>query len=229
VSKMLIVDDDLEGSRALVEAMASHGWLVELCGLGMDALQLLNNFTYDFILLDWNLPDINGPEVCRKFRESGGDTPIIFLTGMHGVDNVEHGLDSGGDDYLTKPFEVRELLARIRTVKRRPPNVKQGKLILRDVQFDPMLRLISCGTEQVQLSPTESAMLEVLCRSPNTFFSSAALFKAVWPSETESSEEIVRTHMKVLRRKLKLLMTAELINTQRGSGYFIGVEDVKFE
>jgi len=226
---MLIVDDDLASANELKLAMQPHGWLVEVCCAGLDALQLLQNFKYDFILLDWNLPDLAGPAICQKFRDAGGQTPIIFLTGRHGVANVEEALDSGGDDYLTKPFDVRELLARIRTVKRRPQQVTQGKLRLRDLQFDPMLRVISNGVEQVQLSPTESAMLEALCRSPNTYFSSASLFKAVWPSETESSEEIVRTHMKVLRRKIKLLTSVELINTQRGSGYVINADDVNFE
>src|ERR1700677_2184336 len=132
----------------LKEAMQPHGWLVEVCGAGFDALQLLQNFKYDFILLDWNLPDLSGPEICQKFRNSGGMTPIIFLTGRHGVANIEEALDSGGDDYLTKPFDVRELLARIRTVKRRPQQVTQGKLRLQEMQFDPMLRVISKGSEQ---------------------------------------------------------------------------------
>jgi DNA-binding response OmpR family regulator len=229
LGKLLIVDDDLAAAMELKEAMQPHGWLVEVCGAGFDALQLLQNFKYDFILLDWNLPDLSGPEICQKFRDAGGMTPIIFLTGRHGIANIEEALDSGGDDYLTKPFDVRELLARIRTIKRRPQQVTSGKLRLRDLQFDPMLRVLSNGAEQVQLSPTENAMLEALCRSPNTYFPSAALFKAVWPSETESSDEIVRTHMKVLRRKIKLLTSVELISTQRGSGYVINADDVKFE
>jgi len=224
---MLIVDDDLETSRELKLAIEPHGWLVELCATGSDAQQLLQNFNYDFILLDWNLPDLTGPQVCKQFRNGGGETPIIFLTGRQAVEDIEHGLDAGGDDYLTKPFEVRELLARIRTVKRRPPQIKHGKLVLRQLEFDPQLRLVKCGGENVQLSPTESSLLETICRKPNNFFSSTALFKAVWPSETESSEEIVRTHMKVLRRKLKLLTEDELIQTVRGSGYLIRAEDVQ--
>jgi len=224
---MLIVDDDLEMSGQLKLAMEQDGWLVELCATGSDAQQLLNNFKYDFILLDWNLPDKPGDRICKEFRDKGGQTPIIFLTGRQAIQDIEHGLDSGGDDYLTKPFSVRELQARIRTVKRRPAQIKAGKLLVGNVEFDPRLRLIRRGDENVQLSPTESGLLETLCSNPNNFFSSVALFKAVWPSESDTSEEIVRTHMKVLRRKLKLLSEQELIQTVRGSGYLIRMEDVK--
>jgi DNA-binding response OmpR family regulator len=227
VPKMLIVDDDLESSRELKLAMEHDGWLVELCATGLDALQLLKNFKYDFILLDWNLPDTPGPKICKEFRDNGGQTPIIFLTGRQAIEDIEHGLDSGGDDYLTKPFSVRELLARIRTVKRRPAQIADGKLLLGEVEFDPRLRLLKHDDATVQLSPTESGLLETLCRNPSNFFSSNALFSAVWPSESDSSEEIVRTHMKVLRRKLKLLNEHELIQTIRGSGYLIKAEDVK--
>lgn len=229
MSKILIVDDDLETGEWLKQSLEPEGWAAELCESGLDALQLLKNFHYDFILLDWNLPDISGIEVCRRFRDTGGITPIIFLTARQALEDIERGLDSGGDDYLTKPFKIRELLARIRTVKRRPPQIDAGKLVLRELRFDPLLRVVSKGEDRVQLSPTESAMLEALCRKPNVFFSSAELFNAVWPSSAESSEDAVRTHMKVLRRKLNLLTPSEIIKTQRGSGYFISADDVKFE
>ncbi len=226
--KMLIVDDDREASRELKTAMEPHGWQVELCDTGRDAMQLLRNFQYDFILLDWNLPDTTGPEICTQFRKNGGVTPIIFLTGRQEIESIEHGLDCGGDDYMTKPFIVRELLARIRSVKRRPAQVKEGKLTLgRQLNFDPKLRTVKCGDESVQLSPTESGLLETICRQPNSYFSAADLFEAVWPSETDSTEDIVRTHMKVLRRKLKLLIDTELIETVRGSGYLIRAENVQ--
>jgi len=227
VPKMLIVDDELEYTSLLKSSLEPEGWLVELCWSGKDAQQLLKNFNYDFILLDWNLPDMTGPELCKKFRDCGGLTPIIFLTGRQAIEDIEHGLNSGGDDYLTKPFDVRELLARIRTVKRRPLQIDRTKLRLKQLEFDPQLRVVSRDGERVQLSPTESGLLETLCRKPSYFFSSSALFEAVWPSDTDSSDEIVRTHMKVLRRKLKLLTEDELIQTVRGSGYLIRAEDVQ--
>ncbi|HEY9792560.1 MAG TPA: response regulator transcription factor [Candidatus Obscuribacterales bacterium] len=224
---MLIVDDDRDSSLELKTAMQREGWVVELCETGLDAQQLLKGFHYDIILLDWNLPDLSGPEICKQYRTNGGMTPIIFLTGRQGIDDIEQGLNAGGDDYLTKPFNVRELLARIRAVKRRPHVLRQPKVHLKQVEFDPQLRVIIRDGENVQLSPTESSLLETLCTNPSKFYSTSALFKAVWPSETESSEDIVRTHMKVLRRKLKLLTDDELIQTVRGSGYMIRAEDVE--
>jgi two-component system OmpR family response regulator len=181
---MLIVDDDIEASQELKLSIEPEGWLVELCATGLDAEQLLKNFEYDFILLDWNLPDTTGPKICKQFRNNGGMTPIIFLTGRQEIEDIEHGLNSGGDDYLKKPFSVRELLARINAVQRRPVQIKQPKLRLKQVEFDPRLRVLTRDGENVQLSPTESRLLEVMCTHPNSFFSSSALFKAVWPSET---------------------------------------------
>jgi DNA-binding response OmpR family regulator len=112
--KLLLVEDDTDLSTHLSDLLESHGWQVEKADNGADGLMLLRNFKYDFALLDWNLPELSGIEICRKFRADGGDTPVIFLTSKGEIEDKECGLDAGGDDYLTKPFDVRELLARMR-------------------------------------------------------------------------------------------------------------------
>jgi DNA-binding response OmpR family regulator len=218
---MLIVDDDINYLNTLQSLIEAQGWLVERASTAGDALQLMTNFEFDFILLDWNLPDSTGPDICRKYRGDGGETPIIFLTGRGEVADKEAGLDAGGDDYLTKPFDIRELLARIRTIQRRQSRFAGEKFKLHDIEFDPRLRLVSRNNETAQLSPIESSMLECLFRHPNTLYSSAKLFASVWPSETEASDETVRVHMRVIRRKLALLGCEDLIKTVRGSGYVI--------
>src|SRR5215472_1462932 len=114
MGKLLLVDDDVNYTAKLKEAMAPLGWSVELAHNGRDALQHLDQFQYDFVLLDWNLPDIDGIEICKRYRAGGGTAHIIFLTGRDGIEDKLAGLDSGGDDYLTKPFDDRELLSRIR-------------------------------------------------------------------------------------------------------------------
>jgi DNA-binding response OmpR family regulator len=227
MGKLLLVDDDVDYTTKLKEAMAPLGWSVELAHTGSDAIQFLSHFKYDFVLLDWNLPDITGIEVCKRYRAAGGTAYIIFLTGRDGIEDKLAGLDSGGDDYLTKPFDDRELHARINSIQRRHTPQKRGKYWIGDVEFDPQLRTITRQDEQITLSPIESGLLEHLCRNPDMYFPSAALFEAVWPSEVESSDEAVRTHMLVLRRKLGLVTSQELIKTVRRAGYYIESKDIK--
>ena len=178
MGKLLLVDDDVDYTTKLKEAMAPLGWSVEVAHSGNDALQHLNNFQYDFVLLDWNLPDIPGIEICKRFRAAGGTAHIIFLTGRGGMDDKLAGLDSGGDDYLTKPFDERELISRINAIQRRQTPGKRGKYLIGDIEFDPQLRIISREDEQVTLSPIESGLLEHLCKNPDRYFPSAALFHA---------------------------------------------------
>jgi OmpR-family two-component system manganese-sensing response regulator len=221
--KMLIIEDDADAADKLRQLMEPHGWSVELAGTGRDGLQLLEGFKYDFILLDWNLPDLTGLEVCRKYRHGGGETPIIFLTGRGEIESRESGLDAGGDDYLVKPYDIRELLARIRSIQRRPPVMTSGKLTVQGVELDTKKRIAARGPETTQLSRIECNLLEFLFRNPNAYFSAAQLFEANWDSDAESSEATVRVHMTVLRRKLALIGAPQLIKTLRGSGYIVEV------
>jgi DNA-binding response OmpR family regulator len=227
MGKLLLVDDDVSYTEKLKDAMAPLGWSVELVHNGRDAMQLLENFQYEFVLLDWHLPDMTGIDICTKFRAGGGTAHVIFLTGRGGIDDKEAGFGAGGDDYLVKPFDARELLARMRAIQRRQTPSGRGKFLLGEIQFDPQLRTVSKGEEKIALSPTESSLLEHLCKNPDKYFSSAALFEAVWPSEVASSDEAVRTHMLVLRRKLKLVTSQELIKTVRRAGYYIESKDIQ--
>ena len=219
--KLLLVDDDNDLSTHLSDLLESHGWQVERADNGADGLTLLRNFKYDFALLDWNLPEMSGIEICRKFRAAGGDTPVIFLTSRGELDDKECGLDAGGDDYLTKPFEVRELLARMRAVERRRTQNLPGKLEVRGMALDPKLRRVQFEGKEAQLTLKECSILEYLMQNPNSYFSSSLLFEAIWPSEAESSEEAVRVHMKTLRGKLAKIECKDLIKTVLGAGYII--------
>ncbi len=221
MQKLLLVDDDLDLSNHLSELLEPHGWNVERAKTGADGLHLLSNFKYDFILLDWNLPELTGLEICRRYRASGGETPIIFLTSRTAIDDKESGLDAGGDDYLTKPFEVRELLARIRAVQRRRGRALPGKLQIKGVTIDPQLRRVSYQNSEVQLSLKECSILEYLVQNADQYFTSPQLFEAIWPSQADSSEEAVRVHMKTLRGKLARIGCANLIRTVLGAGYIV--------
>ena len=221
LNKLLIVDDDIRIAEELKNTMSQQGWLVEIAHNGADGLQLLRNFQYDFILLDWNMPDATGLDVCRSFRAEGGTTPIIFLTARNEIEDKEAGLDAGGDDYLTKPFAVRELLARIRTVQRRPPALARSELNVAGVSFDARAREARKGAKTVILTKTEARLFEFFLRNANQFFTGKDLFKALWPSQSESAETTVRVHMKYLRDKLSHIDADEILDSVQGQGYIL--------
>ncbi len=199
--------------------------MCESVHLGRDALQLLNHYQYDILILDWELPDISGVDVCTQYRKSGGNGAVLFLTGKNTIDDKEIGLDCGADDYLVKPFEVRELSARLRSLLRRPRQLLPAELIVNGVLLNLKTRSIKVGEQTTRLMPKEFALLEFLMRHPNTLYSSKALLDAVWSSDSDSAEDSVRTCMRSLRSKLERTGCADLIKTVLKSGYIIETSD----
>jgi DNA-binding response OmpR family regulator len=221
MAKILVVEDDIELAERLDDWFKLENHIVEVVGSGEDALQMLSVYSYDVVVLDWGLPGMNGIDVCKQYRRSGGHTPIIFLTGKDDVESKMTGLDCGADDYLPKPFDVRELSARIRSLTRRPTTMLPADISMGDVRLDPVSRTVQVGDKSVHLMPREAALLEYLMRHPNRHFGARALLEAVWPSDTEASEDTVRTVVKTLRRQLASIGRDDLVKTQLGSGYFI--------
>ncbi len=223
MSKILLVEDDTEVAGWLEDWFKQENFVFEMTDNGEDALQLLEQFDFDVIILDWGLPDITGLEVCRRYRSKGGDAPVLFLTGKGEIEDKEQGLDSGADDYLTKPFDVRELAARVRSLLRRPKQMLPVELNVKGVSLDLKTRVIKVGSNNLRLMPKECALLEFLMRHTNTIYSSKALLDSVWRSDSDSSEDTVRTCMRTLRLKLQKLGRDDLIKTILGSGYIIEV------
>lgn len=222
MSKVLIVDDDLELARHLAEFLSKQGWTVESVHTGADAMQVLSNFQFDLVLLDWNLPDHTGLVVCKDFRGRGGVTPIIFLTGVDDLDCKIDGFESGADDYLEKPFEPRELIARIHAIQRRPKTLVSNELVVGEVKLDPRAKTLAFSNDcSIKLTATEASILELLFRNPNQHFTASQLFAHVWPSTSDATEDTVRVHMRILRKKLALVDVEGLIETVRGAGYTI--------
>jgi DNA-binding response OmpR family regulator len=221
MAKILLVEDDSQLSKKLGEWLTLEHHLVEIVSSGEDALQLLTNFKFDLVLLDWNLTGITGLTVCLRYRASGGTSPIIFLTGEGDLDHKELGLDSGADDYVVKPFEMRELAARMRTVLRRPKELLSSELVMGDICLDSAERTLICGNKRIHLMPKEAVLLEYLMRHPSKCFPAKALLDAVWPSESDTNEDTVRTCVKTLRQKLIKIGKPELIKTVLHSGYKI--------
>lgn len=221
MARILLVDDDFNLVDTVQPYLKSHGHVVDSCYTGEDALQLLSSYSYDVIALDWTLPGIHGDAVCKEYRASGGQAPIIFLTGKEDVQSLELALGYGADDYLVKPFDIRVLNARIKALLRRAGNSIVPVLKIQDLVLDPEGSSITVNDQTVRLRAKEKALLEYLMRHPNRVFSSQQLLDAVWPADSDSSTTSVRTWMGLLRHKLAEVGREELIRTVLGSGYII--------
>lgn len=225
MAKILLVEDDLELSDRMEDWFSLENHTLEVVHNGEDALQMLSSFEFDVVVMDWGLPGMTGLDVVKAYRKNGGAAPIIFLTGRGEIINREEGLDSGADDYLVKPFDVRELSARIRSLLRRPKGLLPTELAMQGLSLELETRTVKVGSQTVHLMPKQCALLEFLMRHPNRPFGAKSLLDAVWPSESEASEDTVRTCMKTLRRQLASVGKEEFIKTVLGSGYLI--EDKK--
>jgi DNA-binding response OmpR family regulator len=221
MSKYLLIDDDLELAARLQDWLAGKEIRLELAVCGADGLQMLEAYQYDLILLDWQLPDMTGLDVCRAYRRKGGKIHIIFLTGEGSIDNKEDALMSGADDYVVKPFDLRELYARTRSVLRRNLETIPEKLEIQGVLLDTANRTLQIDTASIALTPRESAILDYLMRHANRPYSAQKLLAAVWPSDSDVSEGTVRTCVLNLRKKLAGAGKPDLIKQVVNSGYVI--------
>ncbi|HEY9869734.1 MAG TPA: response regulator transcription factor [Candidatus Obscuribacterales bacterium] len=217
--KVLIVEDEYNIAYVLKMQLEQEHMLVDVVYKGNEALNRLRVQPYDLIILDWILPDIPGLEVCRQYRSRGGNSPILMLTGKGSIEEKAAGLDAGADDYLPKPFHPTELMARIRALLRRPAAMAPQVLRVRDLELDASTLQVTRAGCQIELTPKEMRILELLMRNPNKSFTPNAILARAWGSEALSSVETVRTHVKTLRRKLGDSEENPLIRTARGLGY----------
>lgn len=220
--KILLVEDDLLLARAVVDWLKHERHTVEHTADGGEALHLMKGFPYDLIILDWELPVKCGIDVLKEFRRSGGTACVIFLTSKGELEDKESGLDAGADDYLTKPFHMKELSARIRALLRRPTDIVAGDtLSVSDLVLDTKtLRVTRAGVD-VQLQPVEFSILEFLLRHKNEVFNAETLLARVWKSESEATPGALRVCLNRLRKKLNDTGEQSLIENIHGCGYTI--------
>jgi two-component system OmpR family response regulator len=200
--KILIVEDDEDLALVVREHLAAENYSADVVNNGRDAISLLQVAVFDLIILDWNLPHHSGLEVLSEFRASGGKTPIIMLTGKKEIVEKEQGLDTGADDYLTKPFSLVELSARVRALLRRPDTLVSKVLSVNGIQLDPIKYSVEKDGSAVHLQPQDFSLLEFLMRHPDQPFTPAALLIRVWGTNSEATVESVRSAVKRLRQKL---------------------------
>ncbi len=220
MSKILLVEDDLDVCHSISERLKSEGHTIEIVNDGKEGSDRLRLYNYDAIILDWNLPKKNGPEICREFRQRGGTTPVIMLTGQTDIEQRVIGLDAGAEDYLTKPFSVRELAARIRAMLRRPAIEQDHILTEQGVTLNTSKHTAMLNDRQLHLQPKEFQILELLLSRRNYVFSPDSLLEIIWKGDSEANVDSVRTAIKRLRQKLE--GEGNIVKTVHGKGYMIG-------
>lgn len=221
MARILIAEDDpgtLEQLKDLLEA-ANH--IVETATNGVDALEYLRSVHFDLVILDWNMPGLVGVDVCKAYRGEGGKSPVLMLTANAEINEKECGFESGADDYLVKPYNFRELMARVKALLRRPASFTGTTIQLGSLNLDTNSHTVTLDGETLKLLPLEFALLEFLMKRPGQPFSAEALLDRVWSSDAEPSPETVRTYIKTLRRKIKSDAGGPKISTVYGIGYKI--------
>lgn len=219
MAKILVVEDDEDLCTSLKDLLELDHHKVDTALNGGEALHLLKVATYDLLLLDWNLPDMPGVDICKQFRAEGGACPVLMLTGKGNVNDKITGLDAGADDYLTKPFHPEELASRMRALLRRPGAFRGNELKVAGLVLEPSAFRVTRDGEEIKLLPKEFALLEFFMRHPNEVFSTEALIARVWESDSDVSPEVVRTYINRLRNKLGRNGEDNLLKTVHGLGY----------
>lgn len=222
MSKILIIEDEKLLAREIQEWFEHEKYIVETATNGEEALSCLSVYKFDAIILDWMLPHTDGLQICKSYRASGGKTPILMLTARDSLECKELGLDSGADDYLTKPFQMKELAARIRALIRRSSRASESPLLkTRGLELDPLSHRVTRNGEELHLEPKEFNLLEFLMRHSNRTFSAEALIERVWESNTNASSDTLRAYIKSIRKKIDLPEQDSYIVTVHGVGYMI--------
>jgi two-component system OmpR family response regulator len=217
--RILIVEDELKMARLISRAISEEGMAADIAARGEDALDMAGATEYDAILLDLGLPGIDGLETCRRLRGDGVRAPVLVLTARDAVEDRVAGLDSGADDYVTKPFAIVELLARIRALTRRGPIERPAVLEAGDLRLDPASHRAWRGEEEIPLSKREFGLLEALMRRPGEILSREQLLEHVWGDDGEAHSNVVDVYVYYLRQKVDRPFGAQSIETVRGGGY----------
>ena len=218
--RLLLVDDE-DNLRSMLEAALRHsGFDVHAVGSGRDAMARIDEVDPDLVVLDVMLPDLDGFEVCRRWRQENRRTPVVFLTARDGTEDTVRGLTTGGDDYLVKPFSLEELVARIQAVLRRTGAARNGSTFsCADLSLDDEAHLVVRGGRAVDLSPTEFNLLRYLLANQGRVLSKAQILDHVWSYDFGGDGGVVETYVGYLRRKLDAGGRPRLIHTIRGVGY----------
>jgi two-component system OmpR family response regulator len=217
--RALVVEDELKMAALLRRGLAEEGYAADVARTGEDAIWMAQATPYDAIVLDLMLPGRNGLEVCKALRENGVWSPILMLTARDGVEDRVAGLDSGADDYLSKPFSFAELLARLRALTRRGPTERPAVLEVGSLRLDPARRQAWRGDTSIDLSAKEFSLLETFMRRPGEVLTRLDLLEHAWDFAYENKSNVVDVYVRYLRAKIDRPFGVESLETVRGVGY----------
>ncbi len=219
---ILIAEDDLPVAKFLLAGLETEHFNVRLVASGKDVLGTLDNGSFDLLILDLNLPDVSGLEVLRQVRSKSPHLPILILTGNARVEDRVSGLESGADDYVTKPFAFSELLARVRALLRRGNLPFEPVLHSMDLELDRVKRVVRRNGNSIELTPKEFALLEYLMLNAGENVSRSSIIHNVWKLSADTMTNVVDVYINYLRKKIDADSSGSLIHTVRGAGYRIG-------
>jgi two-component system, OmpR family, response regulator len=217
--RVLVAEDDVRMAAALARGLRGEGMAVDVASTGAETLELASVTSYDAVVLDVMLPGGDGFDTCRRLRADGMWVPVIMLTARASVDDRVKGLDSGADDYLTKPFSLAELLARLRALVRRGPVERPTELAVGDLRLNPATREVHRRDKAIELSAREFALLETFMRRPGQVLSQAQLLESAWDLGYEQRSNVVEVYVRYLREKIDRPFGVVSLETVRGTGY----------
>lgn len=219
--RILLVEDDASTAAFIKQALNEAQYAVDIAPTLSEGGYLASINNYNLLILDCLLPDGDGRQLCRDLRARGINVPVLMLTGKPAVQDKVLALDSGADDYLTKPFDVRELLARVRALLRRQPNLQFGPRVVADLHLDPITRTVTRRNRPIELTPKEYQVLEMLLRHAGRVVTRTELIENIWDVHFDSGTNVVDVVIKNLRDKIDRKFSPKLIQTVRGVGYRI--------
>lgn len=217
--RILIVEDEHTLAASIAEGLHIDGFETEICENGNDALELCLSETYDLILLDLNLPGMDGMDVLREFRQENQSTPVLILSARIQISDKIAGLDEGANDYLTKPFYFEELEARIRSLTRRKFIQESVELSHGNLKFDSRTRATTVNGEEIHLTKKETGILEYLLLHKDTYVSQETLINHIWETDSNEFSNSIRVHISSLRKKLRGALGHDPIQNKIGQGY----------
>ena len=222
--RILVVEDEKKVAGFIKKGLEEEGYAIDVAFDGREGLLMALDGVHDLIILDINLPKLDGLSVLQEFRKHQGKTPVLLLTVRAAIEDKVLGLDTGADDYLTKPFSFQELLARIRALLRRRVEAAPPLLQVADLTLDPARRIVSRGTERIDLSTKEFALLDYFMRNPGRVLTRTMIAEHVWDYDFDPMSNIIDVYVNYLRKKIDTGREPKLIHTVRGVGYVLQVE-----
>lgn len=223
--RVLIIEDNPKMAAAIQRGLREHGYAADACHSGFEGEELAVTEPYDLVILDLMLPDRDGVDVCRNLRRREVSKPVLMLTALSSTGDKVAGLDAGADDYLTKPFEFEELLARVRALLRRGEATEGRTLTMEDLELDLYTRVARRGGVEHELSNKEFGLLEYLMRNPNRVLTRTQIAEKVWDMNFEPGSNVIDVYISSLRKKVDRGYERELIHTIKGAGYRFGILD----